>query len=497
MSQSSPSKKSSPLSETASGSRAPNVVSDQDVVLNVVPLNTVPATDPDDVETSVDNNDETPGAKDVETSEAINVETSGTKDAEILEPEKAEEVPVAPSKETLNEGPTVHDVVNLDDLDDSIDIADDELISSISHRVKTRKGKQVCDQDFSKPQVTHQKKVTIKKIKKVLAEPSTTGSKIAVKKRKERSVSAPEDDVLSDEFIVNLSQDCGDGRTDDFHKVYVRRKCIDFFPAVINLYLGRDAEAQPELEVTDNEVCNVITGGKVKKWPIKSKLSASLLNGRYALLHKIGVANWVPTNHTSTIAVGLGKFIYAVGTKTKFDYGTYIFDQTMRHAGTSATKLPIAFPSLICGIILKQHPGILKSKDSVCKRESALSFHYKLLQRSDDMTSAGTSQPSKSVNKALLIAELKETCKELDNRKMKLEKLIQSLEQSTDDDLAGGRDGDNMDEDKGADSGAEEEAEDGEGSEDTRSSDPDEETSSSSDDNTGGSSDEDSDGSDD
>ncbi|XP_058741249.1 uncharacterized protein LOC131613612 [Vicia villosa] len=435
MSQSSPSKKSSPSSETASGSRAPNVVSDQDVVLNVVPLNSVPATDPvhnpprkmharkstggsvpetfsvqgregsayvhnaivdivtrilneghqvdgisvplaqipasenskydqdgqddaskdqGDVETSVDNNDEkTPGAKDVETSEAINVETSGTKDAEILEPEKAEEVPAAPSKETLNEGPTVHDVVNLDDLDDSIDIADGELISSISHRVKTRKGKQVCDQDFSKPQVTPQvtpqKKVTIKKIKKVPAEPSTTGSKTAVKKRKERSVSAPEDDVLSDEFIVNLSQDCGDGRTEDFHKVYVRRKCIDFSPAVINLYLGRDVEAQPELEVTDNEVCKVIIGGKVKKWPIKSKLSASSLNVRYALLHKIGAANWVPTNHTSTIDVGLGIFIYAVGTKTKFDYGTYIFDQTMRHAGTSATKLPIAFPSLIVG----------------------------------------------------------------------------------------------------------------------------------------------------
>ncbi|XP_058764413.1 uncharacterized protein LOC131637861 [Vicia villosa] len=294
--------------------------------------------------------------------------------------------------------------------------------------------------------------------------------------------------MLVKEFIVNLSQDCGDGRTGDFHKVYVRRKCIDFSPAVINLYLGRDAEAQPELEVTDNEVCKVITGGKVKKWPIKSKLSASSLNVRYALLHKLDAANWVPTNHTSTIAVGLGRFIYVVGTKTKFDYGTYIFDQTMRHAGTSSTKLPIAFPSLICGIILKQHPGILKSKDSVCKRESALSFHYKLLQRSDDMTSAGTSQPSKSVNKALLIAELKETCQELDNRKIKLEKLIQSLEQSTDDDLAG----DNMDEDKGAASGAEEEAEDGEGSEDTGSSDA-----ADSDDNTGGSSDEDSDGSDD
>src|SRR3954464_54241 len=426
-------------------------------------------------------------------------------------------------------------------MDDSIDIADDELISSISHRVKTRKGKQVCDQDFSKPQVTPQKKVTIKKIKKVPAEPSTTGSKIAVKKRKERSVSAPEDDVLSDvpdipskkkiavtksstkvrdvpldniylhyasnaiqwkfvyqrrlalerelandalecqeimklikdaglmktvshfskcyemlvkEFIVNLSQDCGNGTTDDFHKVYVRRKCIDFSPAVINLYLGRDGKAQPELEVTDNEVCKVITGGTVKRWPIKSKLSVSSLNGRYALLHKIGAANWVPTNHTSTIAVGLGRFIYAVGTKTKFDYGSYIFDQTMRHAGTSATKLPIAFPSLICGIILKQHPGILKSKDTVCKRETALSFHYKLLQRTDASTSAGTSQTSKSVTKASLIAELKETFKELENRKMKLEQLIQSLEQSadSDDDHVAGGDGEKMNDDMDADS---------------------------------------------
>ncbi|XP_058744424.1 uncharacterized protein LOC131617060 [Vicia villosa] len=536
-----------------------------------------------DVETSEDNNVVISGAKDVETSEAKDVETSGTKDAEILETEKAEKVPATPSKETLKEGPTVNDVVDLDNLDDPIDIADDDLISSISNIVKARRGKQVDDQHPPKTKVAPLKNATKEKIKKVSAESSRTGSKVAVKKRKERSVSDSEDNVLSDvpdipskkkiavtkssikvrdvpldniylhyasnaiqwkfvdqrslalerelandtlecqevmkliksagllktvthfskcyemlvkEFIVNLSQDCADGRTEDFHKVYVRRKCIDFSPTVINLYLGRDAEAQPELEVTDNEVCKVITGGKVKKWPIKSKLSASLLNVRYALLHKIGAANWVPTNHTSTIAVGLGRFIYAVGTKTKFDYGTYIFDQTMRHVGTSATKLPIAFPSLICGIILKQHPGILKAKDSVCKRESALSFHYKLLQRSDDMTSAGTSQPSKSVNKTFLIAELKETCKELDNRKMKLEQLIQSLEQSAEDDHAGGSDGDNMDEDKNADSGDEEEAEDGEDTEDAGNSDADEENSGSGDEEVSGSSDEETDGSD-
>ncbi|XP_058758306.1 uncharacterized protein LOC131631525 [Vicia villosa] len=597
MSQSPSSKKSSPISETASGSRAPNAVSDQDVVLDVVPLNSVPpsnsarshprkmharkstggsvpetfsvqgregssyvhnaianivtrilneghkvegisvplaqmpASDDDQGEhddvSKDQENVETPVANDVRTS-VDNVETHVAKDVET----------------SKDENPNVHDVVDLDDLDDPIDIADDDLISSISNRVKARKGKQVCDQQPLKPQVTPLKTVTKERVKRVSTGPAKSGSKVTVKKRKERSVSVTEDDVLSDwkfvyqrrlalerelandalecqevmklikdagliktvshfskcyeilvkEFIVNLSQDCGNGTTDDFHKVYVRRKCIDFSPAVINLYLGRDVEAQPELEVTDNEVCKVITGGTVKKWPIKSKLSASSLNVRYALLHKIGAANWVPTNHTSTIAVGLGRFIYAVGTKTKFDYGTYIFDQTMRHAGTSATKLPIAFPSLICGIILKQHPGILKSKDTVCKRETALSFHYKLLQRSDDKTSAGTSQPSKSVTKALLIAELKETCQELDNRKLKLENLIHSLEQSTDDDLVGDKGGDNMDEVQEAEA----EAKDAEAeSAESESSDAAEWTSTSSDDNPGGSSDEDSDGADD
>src|SRR4051812_31849231 len=411
MSQSPSSKKPSPISETASGSRAPNAVSDQDVVLDVVPLNSVPpsdsarshprkmharkstggsvpetfsvqgregssyvhnaianivtrilneghkvegisvplaqmpASDDDqgehdevskdqenvetsaanddrtsadndethvvkDVETSADN-DKTPVVKDVETSEAVNTEG-------IPEPEKDEEVPAVPTKK--DENPNVHDVVDLDDLDDPIDIADDDLISSISNRVKARKGKQVCDQQPLKPQVTPLKTAAKERVKRVSTGPAKSGSKVTMKKRKERSVSVTEDDVLSDvpdipskkkiavtksstkvrdvpldniylhyasnaiqwkfvyqrrlalerelandalecqeimklikdagliktvshfskcyemlvkEFIVNLSQDCGNGTTDDFHKVYVRRKCIDFSPSVI------------------------------------------------------------------------------------------------------------------------------------------------------------------------------------------------------------------------------------------------------------------------
>ncbi|XP_058784878.1 uncharacterized protein LOC131659744 [Vicia villosa] len=215
-------------------------------------------------------------------------------------------------------------------------------------------------------------------------------------------------------------------------KVYVRGKCVIFSSTVINNFLGRSDEAQPELEVSDNKICEVITAKQVKGWTLKGKLSASKLSMKYVMLHKIGAANWVPTNHKSTIATVLGRFIYVVGTKAKSDYGTYIFEQTMKHAESFSIKGLIAFPSLICGIILNQYPSILVETDSIFKRESALSFHYKLFQGTHApdvvMTSAGTSKGSSTIGKAAVIAMLGETCKELESKKQTLEKLISSLE---------------------------------------------------------------------
>ncbi|XP_058741935.1 uncharacterized protein LOC131614357 [Vicia villosa] len=209
---------------------------------------------------------------------------------------------------------------------------------------------------------------------------------------------------LVKEFVVNLSEDCGNNRSVDFRKVFVR----------------------------DNKACQVITTKQVNSWPLKEKLTASKLSIKYAMLHKIGAANWVPTNHKSTISTVLGRFLYVVGAKAKFDYGTYIFDQTMKHAGTFGVKGTIAFPSLLCGIILTQYPNILNEHDVVCKRESPLAFHYKLFQDTHVpdivMTSAETSTSRASASKAEVIAMLKETCKELEARKISLEKMISTLE---------------------------------------------------------------------
>ncbi|XP_058746261.1 uncharacterized protein LOC131619147 [Vicia villosa] len=234
------------------------------------------------------------------------------------------------------------------------------------------------------------------------------------------------------EFIVNLHEDCANKKAKDYLKVFVRGNCVNFSPTVINKFLERSNEAQPELEVSDNQMCKVITAGQVKTWPVKGKLNASKLSVKYVILHKIGAANYVPTQHKSTISAVLGKFIFAIGTKTKVDYGTYIFEQTLKHAGSYSVKGPIASLSLICEIILNQFPNILNDKDSVCKRASPLLFHHKLFQGTHVpdivITSAGTFHGSSKTSKSEIIVVLKETCKELEARKMSLEKLISFLE---------------------------------------------------------------------
>jgi len=60
------------------------------------------------------------------------------------------------------------------------------------------------------------------------------------------------------------------------------------------------------------------------------------------------------------------------------DFGAYIFEQTVRYARTDALKFPIAFPTLLCSIILDQYPNIKTVNDVPGKREAPLTVHHKL-----------------------------------------------------------------------------------------------------------------------
>ncbi|KAK2407350.1 hypothetical protein QL285_042979 [Trifolium repens] len=237
---------------------------------------------------------------------------------------------------------------------------------------------------------------------------------------------------LVKEFLVNIPEDCDNPLSKEHHKVYVRGKCVHFSPTIINKFLGNKEDGYAELEVTNNQVCKTITANQVKVWPMKGKVPSVMLSVKYVILNRIGTANWVPTTHTSDIATGLARFIYSVGTSTVFNYGAHIFDETVQHAKSWAIRMPIAFPSLICSIILAQHPSILTADDEVSKRESPLPRLFEGTHAADiEITGPSVAAPtgSGSMSRKEMIASLEAACKALDEKKKSLEQVIMALRQ--------------------------------------------------------------------
>ncbi|CAJ2627763.1 unnamed protein product [Trifolium pratense] len=242
-------------------------------------------------------------------------------------------------------------------------------------------------------------------------------------------------DKLVREFMVNVADNCDDLQNPEYRQVFVRGKCVHFSPSIINKFLGRSDEEVAELEVTDNDI----------------------------FLNKIAAVNWVPTTHSSNIAKELARFIYVVGTKARFDYGSYVFDATLEHAVSFALQLPIAFPTLLCGIILDQHPTILVDADVPCRSASELTVSKKLLSRTHVDPGVGTSaqRMTGTLSRKQMISELTETSKSLAERKLQVDLVIAALKAEEEADQAKDEhDGQEEDETSGSDGYTEEMVED-------------------------------------
>ncbi|XP_057444352.1 uncharacterized protein LOC130736550 [Lotus japonicus] len=252
-------------------------------------------------------------------------------------------------------------------------------------------------------------------------------------------------DQLIREFIVNIPVDCNDVDSLGFRKVFVRGKCINFSPTVVNEFLMRDAGAVNEGEPCLHMVAHTLTGGLVKKWHKQGLLPSAKLSAKFAVLNKIGAANWVATHHTSGVTPQLAKMIYLIGTKSKFDFGTHVFEQTIKHAESYAVKLPIMFPTLLTELIVHQHPDIVRPNEP----------QDMVLATAKDIESASGSKLPGSAKKDVL-AELISTSKTLEDtihasivRKEQVDQLIKLLQ---------GAHGEQAQEDTVADSADEEEA---------------------------------------
>ncbi|XP_058725707.1 uncharacterized protein LOC131597001 [Vicia villosa] len=269
------------------------------------------------------------------------------------------------------------DMVNLDELSDNDLIT--IMMPGLTKKLRSRKGKVVATftptktntrYGPSKPlskEIPNFKKRKIRDTANSESDTEDDVQDILIKKKYEMKnlsvhmLDAPMDNI-SFHSKENVDQwkvrdkdlDYADPRSKEFKKVYVRGRCVEFSPSVINRYL-------------------------------KDKLPASKLSVKYAIMHSIGVANWVHTNNSSVIS----------------------------HVGSCAVKMPISFPTIICGIILSQHLGILRDTDAMPKRKSVLSLHFKLVvgKHVPDIALTSASVESKTSTKAGMISELVEACK--------------------------------------------------------------------------------------
>ncbi|MCI51324.1 envelope-like protein, partial [Trifolium medium] len=54
-------------------------------------------------------------------------------------------------------------------------------------------------------------------------------------------------------FLVNIPEDCDDPLSKECQKVFVRGRCVEFSPTIINNTLKITDESLSEIEVSDNK----------------------------------------------------------------------------------------------------------------------------------------------------------------------------------------------------------------------------------------------------
>ncbi|GAA0148644.1 hypothetical protein LIER_08030 [Lithospermum erythrorhizon] len=151
-----------------------------------------------------------------------------------------------------------------------------------------------------------------------------------------------------------------------FHKVKLRGLVFDFSHVFIS-----------KLKLAD--ITKTLTGRALSAWPTKGQLQASVLSLRYVLMHKVAIANLVPTSNNTNVSEAVGRMMYVMGFEQELDFGRVIFDQIMDHCRTGAKLKPIGFSSLICSTLIDQHPEVLKAEDGPGEDAKLLTITDKLM----------------------------------------------------------------------------------------------------------------------
>ena len=115
------------------------------------------------------------------------------------------------------------------------------------------------------------------------------------------------------------------------------------------------------------------------------------MSTKYAILHKIGIYNWLPSTHTSHVTKTLATLLFQIGTRQIFNLRRLVFDNILRYVESFALKLGIGYPSFIFGILKGQSNSLLLRTDTFSGPPCEIRLNPKMFQglhKTD--TSSGT-----------------------------------------------------------------------------------------------------------
>ncbi|KAA0048655.1 envelope-like protein [Cucumis melo var. makuwa] len=110
--------------------------------------------------------------------------------------------------------------------------------------------------------------------------------------------------------------------------VHIRGFKFVISPAMINGFLGNtvDIDCSPSCP-TIEVLANVLSRGTLSTWPVNG-IPAAALNVKYAILHKIDIANWFSSSHALSIYATLGSHVPDIDHDVHPTRGPRIFDTT-------------------------------------------------------------------------------------------------------------------------------------------------------------------------